>query len=186
MSRRIPALVVAVAILILAAPATAESPAVDGASPAAVPDHAEHEVEIVSITARRLHPTVNQIPATSSFGWLNYSGQNASIIFEDPEIVSKMRCTTPGTFRVEADQLAAPLIRSGEAATLCHLAPGEYDYRVELPGRDKPLLGRLVVSAGGVAPRPAESPERHPEAGRCVVAWGSRSWSPRCADPSPC
>ena len=144
MSRTIPTLHVALVVALVVGMASTTS----AEAPAAVPDHAEHEVEIVSITARKLHPTVHQVPATSSFGWLNYSGQDASIHFEDAEIVSKMRCKTPGHFRVEAEQLAAPRIRSGEAATLCHLAPGEYDYRVEFPGRDRPLLGKLVVSAG--------------------------------------
>jgi hypothetical protein len=38
-------------------------------------------------------------------------------------------------------------VASGAFVTLCSLAPGEYDYRVELEGRQQPLLGKLVVEA---------------------------------------
>jgi hypothetical protein len=40
-------------------------------------------------------------------------------------------------------------VPSGGFVTLCSLAPGEYDYRVELEGRQQPLLGKLVVEARG-------------------------------------
>ncbi|MDJ0787016.1 MAG: hypothetical protein QNK05_09445 [Myxococcota bacterium] len=113
---------------------------------AAVPDHARHPLQIVGIAGQQLIPTVQQVAADASFGWLNYSGRDASVRFEDEDIVKKMRCTTPGFFRVTANDLEAPRIKSGEIATLCALEPGEYDYRVVLDGNaSEPLLGKLVV-----------------------------------------
>ncbi len=95
------------------------------------PDHAGRPTEIVGITPTRLVPTVLVVPHDSAFGWLNYCSGDATIKFEE-DITSKLRCLSPGLFRASAGDLASPRVASGAFVTLCNLAPGEYDYRVEL------------------------------------------------------
>ena len=112
------------------------------------PDHAGHPTEIVGISPTRLVPTVLVVPHDSAFGWLNYSSGDATIKFEE-DITSKLRCLSPGLFRASSGDLTSPRVASGAFVTLCSLAPGEYDYRVELEGRQQPLLGKLVVEAQG-------------------------------------
>jgi hypothetical protein len=112
------------------------------------PDHTAHPTEIVSITPTRLLPTVLVVPYDSAFGWLNYSSRDATIQF-DEDITTRLRCRSPGLFRASAENLAAPRVPSGAFVTLCSLAPGEYDYSVGLAGKQRPLVGKLVVVAGG-------------------------------------
>ncbi len=119
----------------------------DGA-PEGEPDHAGHPTEIVGIVPTRLLPTVLVVPHDSAFGWLNYTSREATIKFEE-DISPKLRCRSPGFFRASTGELASPRVASGAFVTLCNLAPGEYDYRVELEGRQRPLLGKLVVEARG-------------------------------------
>ncbi len=78
--------------------------------------------------------------------WLNYSSEEATIRFEE-NITPKLTCRSPGLFRASAGNVASPRVASGAFVTLCSRAPGEYDYRVELEGREQPLLGKLVVEA---------------------------------------
>ena len=111
----------------------------------ALPDHAQLKTEIVGITPTRLIPTVSVVPPGVAFGWLNYSNGDARVTFEDARIAEKLRCTSPGLFRVAPENVAAPRVPSGSFATLCSLAPGEYDYRVEFTGKPRPLLGKIVV-----------------------------------------
>ena len=112
------------------------------------PDHAGHPTKIVGIAPTRLLPTVLVVPHDSAFGWLNYSSGDAAIKFEE-DITRKLRCRSPGLFRASTRDLASPRVPSGAFVTLCSLAPGEYDYRVELEGRPQPLLGKLVVQTEG-------------------------------------
>ncbi len=112
------------------------------------PDHAGHPTKIVGIAPTRLLPTVLVVPHDSAFGWLNYSSGDATIKFEE-DITPKLRCRSPGLFRASTGDLASPRVPSGAFVTLCSLAPGEYDYRVELEGRQQPLLGKLLVKAEG-------------------------------------
>ncbi len=111
----------------------------------ATADHAHLGTDIVSITSDRLVPTVRVVASGAAFGWLNYSNSDARIIFEEPSIVAKLRCRSPGQFRVEPSEVAAPRVPRGSFATLCNLAPGEYDYRVQLFGKSRSLLGKIVV-----------------------------------------
>ena len=112
------------------------------------PDHAGHPTEIVGIAPTRLLPSVLVISEDSAFGWLNYFSGDATIEF-DEDIAPKLRCRSPGLFRAPTGDLTSPRVPSGAFVTLCNLAPGEYDYRVELEGRQQPLLGKLVVEAQG-------------------------------------
>ncbi len=110
------------------------------------PDHAGHPTKIVGIVPTRLLPTVLVVPHDSAFGWLNYTSREATIKFEE-DISPKLTCRSPGLFRASTGELASPRVASGAFVTLCNLAPGEYDYRVDLGGRQQPLLGKLVVEA---------------------------------------
>ena len=112
------------------------------------PDHAAHPTKIVGIAPTRLLPSVLVVPPDSAFGWLNYSAEDATILF-DEDITSKLTCRSPGPFRAGSGQLASPRVASGAFVTLCSLAPGEYNYRVELEGRRQPLLGKLVIESQG-------------------------------------
>jgi hypothetical protein len=115
----------------------------DGA-PEGEPDHAGHPTKIVGIAPTRLLPSVLVVSDDSAFGWLNYFSGDATIKF-DEDIAPKLRCRSPGLFRDSTGDLTSPHVASGGFVTLCSLAPGEYDYRVELQGRQRPLLGKLVV-----------------------------------------
>ncbi len=108
------------------------------------PDHAGYNTHVVGISPNGLLPTVKQITPEDAFGWLNYSASNASISFEQ-DIVAHMTCREPSPFQLRGDRLTAPQVPSGGYATLCSLAPGEYDYQVELAGSKKTLLGKIVV-----------------------------------------
>ncbi len=135
--------IVALALALALQAAWAEDGAVEDE-----PDHAGHPTEIVGIAPTRLLPTVLVVPHDSAFGWLNYSSRNATIRF-DQDITPKLTCLSPGPFRASGGDLASPRVVSGAFVTLCSLAPGEYDYRVEIEGRQQPLLGKLVVEAQG-------------------------------------
>ncbi len=137
---------VAIATLALTLASQAAWPADDALE--GEPDHAGSPTEIVGIAPTRLLPTVLVVPRDSAFGWLNYSSGDATIKFEE-DITPKLRCRSPGPFRASAGDLASPRVASGAFVTLCSLAPGEYDYRVEFEGRPQPLLGKLVVKAEG-------------------------------------
>ena len=131
-------------------------------APESEPDHAGYPTKIVGIAPTRLLPTVLVVPHTSAFGWLNYSSFDATIKF-DEDITSKLTCRSPGLFRASAGDLASPRVASGAFVTLCSLAPGEYDYHLELEERQQPLLGKLVVEPRAYLA--GSRPSGHPESG---------------------
>ena len=137
-------------VLLAAASASATEGAAGGEG--AAPDHVGIRTEIVAIAPDRLAPTVKLVGSTEALGWINYTSRVASIEF-DASVAETMMCTGPSPFRIDGDQLRAPQVSSGGFATVCKLAPGEYDYRVVLRGAPKPLLGKLVV-----APNPIDAP----------------------------
>ena len=114
--------------------------------PEGEPDHVGHPLQIVGIVPTRLLPTVLVVHPGSAFGWLNYSSVEASIEFEE-DITGKLTCRSAGPFR--ASNPVTPRVASGAFVTLCNLAPGAYDYNVELEGSRRPLLGKLVIEAQG-------------------------------------
>ncbi len=136
------------AIVALALALASQAVWAESGAPQDEPDHAAHPTEIVGIVPTRLLPSVLIVPHDSAFGWLNYSSGDATIRF-DEDIMPKLACRSPGSFRASAGQLASPRVPSGAFVTLCSLAPGEYDYRVEFDGRRQPLFGKLVVEAEG-------------------------------------
>ncbi len=120
---------------------------------AAEPDHAEHDHRMARILETRVHPKTIEIHSTDAVGWLNYSSKRARISF-DAEVAKSMTCRSIGTFRVDGPRLTSTDIQATQFASLCSLAPGEYEYRVELksgigssgatPGRS--FTGKIVVS----------------------------------------
>ncbi len=120
---------------------------------AAEPDHAEHDHRMTRILETRVHPKTIEIHSTDAVGWLNYSSKRARISF-DAEVAKSMTCRSIGTFRVDGPRLTSTDIQATQFASLCSLAPGEYEYRVELksgigsggatPGRS--FTGKIVVS----------------------------------------
>jgi hypothetical protein len=118
----------------------------------AEPDHAEHDHQVARILETRVHPKRIEIHSTDAIGWLNYSSKRARISF-DAEVVKGMTCRSVGSFHLDGTRLTSSDIQATQFASLCSLAPGEYEYRVELksgiggsgsPG--KSFAGKIVVS----------------------------------------
>ncbi len=120
----------------------------------AEPDHAEHDQRMARILETRVHPKVIEIHSADAIGWLNYSSKRARISF-DAEVAKNLTCRSKGTFRLDGDRLGSNDIQASQFASLCSLAPGEYEYRVELrsgigggggSGFGKSFTGRIIVS----------------------------------------
>jgi hypothetical protein len=121
-------------------------------APAEESDHAHARHAIISITETALLPKVKRIGPEDTFGWLNYSARTANVSF-DAEVSKKLMCQTRGGFQVVGDRLESGPVEDAGFASLCHLAVGEYDYRVEFytdemaksSETEKTLHGKLVV-----------------------------------------
>ena len=118
----------------------------------AVPDHAEHDHRMARILETRVHPKTIEIHSTDAIGWLNYSSKRARISF-DAEVAKSMTCRSIGSFRLDGSRLTSNDIQATQFASLCSLAPGEYEYRVELKSgiggsgiSSKSFAGKIVVS----------------------------------------
>ena len=118
------------------------------------PDHAEHLHRVAKILETRVHPKTIDMHPTEAISWLNYSNKRARISF-DAEVAKKMTCRSGGTFHLEGPRLVTNDIQATQFASLCSLAPGEYEYRVELragigasggAGLGKSFTGKIVVS----------------------------------------
>ena len=113
-------LTAAVAILIL--PATA---------PAQEVDHVGHRHTPIRIAKSSLRPDPAKLPAADALVFLNYSGRIAQISF-DESVAKSITCRTRSAFELSNGRLTAAYVRQGSFVSLCNLAPGNYDYRVEL------------------------------------------------------
>ncbi len=120
----------------------------------AEPDHAEHDHRMARILETRVSPKVIEIHSADAIGWLNYSSKRARISF-DAEVAKSLTCRSKGTFHLDGPRLSSNDIQSSQFASLCSLAPGEYEYRVELrsgigggggSGFGKSFTGRIIVS----------------------------------------
>ena len=113
-------------------------------------DHAGLTTVVVGILPTRLLPTVALLEPDQTIAWLNYSSRSLTISM-DAQVANQMRCTTPGPFQLSGDRLEAKPLPSVGFASLCQLAPGEYDYEVQVsaaPGREGDptmLVGKIVV-----------------------------------------
>lgn len=133
--------VVAAVAFFVAAPAVAEDS-----------DHADHHHQLIRIFEGRVRPQVQNIGSEDALGWLNYTSKIARISFAK-DVGKKLTCTSPGSFRIDGERLVSGDIQATQFATLCNLAPGEYDYRVTLrsgigtnQGGAKTIDGKIVVT----------------------------------------
>jgi hypothetical protein len=140
-TRRLAAGLAGALALALAAPALAEEES----------DHADHEHQFVKIFEGRVRPGTLVMRSDDAIGWLNYTARIAQISF-DKEVARHLTCHSQGSFHIDGDRLVSGDIQSTQFATLCNLAPGEYEYRVTLrsgigssQGGEKQLAGKLLV-----------------------------------------
>ena len=134
-------LAAAVAILVL--PTTA---------PAEESDHADHPHTSIRIASSGLRPDRATLPADNAVVFLNYSGRIAQISF--PESVAKnITCKARSSFELANGRLTAPYVRQGSFASFCNLAPGDYEYRVELK-RSAGELENYAVLDGVIVVQP--------------------------------
>ena len=97
----------------------------------ATSDHAHAEHRIIGVSPTALFPAIQKIGPSDTFGWLNYTSSWLRISF-DEEVARNLACTAPGGFAIENGRLDSGVIEEAHFASLCHLAEGEYAYRVEL------------------------------------------------------
>jgi len=95
------------------------------------PDHAAAPHRLIGVTPTTLHPDVERIHPDDTFGWLNYSSSVLRISF-DESVADKLVCQSPGSFRLRHGRLESGDVGLSQFATLCHLSPGDYEYRVDL------------------------------------------------------
>jgi hypothetical protein len=114
-------------------------------------DHADHEHVFIKIFEARVRPATQVIRSDDAIGWLNYTAKIALISF-DKEVARHLTCTSRGSFHLDGERLVSGDIQSTQFATLCSLAPGEYDYRVTLRsgigsslGGEKYVDGKILV-----------------------------------------
>ena len=117
-------------------------------------DHADHDHRMARILETRVHPEVIEIHSSDAIGWLNYSSQRARISF-DAEVAKNLICRSRGTFHLDGPRLMSNDIQATQFASLCSLAPGEYEYRVDLmsgiggsggSSLGKSFTGKVIVS----------------------------------------
>ncbi len=120
----------------------------------AEPDHAEHNHRMARILETHVHPKVIEIHSADAIGWLNYSSKRARISFE-AAVAKNLTCRSKGSFHLDGPRLVSNDIQSSQFASLCSLAPGEYEYRVELHSGiggsgsssvGKSFAGKIIVS----------------------------------------
>ena len=114
-------------------------------------NHDLHDHQAVRITNSEVRPEVLTLHAEDAIGWLNYSRQRAVISF-DEEVAKKLTCKAKSVFRLTGGRLESAPIQAQQFASLCSLAPGEYDYYGLLSsgagsdsGAGRKLEGKLVV-----------------------------------------
>ena len=139
--RPLAAFLVAALALAVAAPGTAEEEV----------DHADHEHQFVRIFEGRVRPGTLVMHSDDAIGWLNYTARIAQVSF-DREVAKHLTCHSQGSFHLDGERLVSGDIQATQFATLCNLAPGEYEYRVTLRsgagttrGGEKVLEGRIRV-----------------------------------------
>lgn len=117
-------------------------------------DHGDHDHGVARILETRVKPEVIEIHSDDAISWLNYSSQRARVSF-DAEVAKSLTCTSKGSFHLDGARLTSKDIQATQFASLCNLAPGEYEYRVDLsPGvggsggasPSKSFTGRIVVT----------------------------------------
>lgn len=117
------------------------------------PDHAGIDHEFVRISGSGLRPETVEVAGETAIAWVNYGSRVARVSF-DRSVAEKIACKSRASFTLDGDRLVSPRIQGSSFASLCQLAPGSYDYRVELfagegtGGAGTPertLVGKIVV-----------------------------------------
>ena len=122
-----------------------------GAAGAQESDHDEHAHHFVRITDDRLTPRVVEMHSGDAIAWGNYTRKTVRIAF-DREVAKRIVCESPGSFRLTDDALASRPLRMLQFASLCRLAPGDYEYEVTLRAVTQgvvpahPLKGHIRVA----------------------------------------
>ena len=97
-------------------------------------DHAELDHVYVRITDTGVHPATARMEAGQAIGFLNSSSRVARVSF-DASVAAKIKCRTRTGFQLEGARLASGRIQGTQFASLCSIASGSYEYRVDLqPG----------------------------------------------------
>ena len=117
------------------------------------PNPTRNDDQIVHILETRTHPAVIELAPGGSVLWLNESKRRARISFA-PEVAQHLTCEPGADFRLSGRRLRSGQIETTQVSPPCHLAPGEYEYRVDLrPGSSagvpnafsRPIRGKIVV-----------------------------------------
>ena len=109
-------------------------------------DHARNHHKVVSLTSLGIIPRTAKFKEDDAIAWLNYLSQQAEVSF-DSAVAEKLTCDAPGLFSINSGRLRASVDELG-FASLCHLAPGEYEYAVSLlPSGElaEKYTGKIVV-----------------------------------------
>lgn len=94
-------------------------------------DHTQSDHVFITILALKVRPETQTIKPGDAVGWINYTNRIARVSFAK-DVAKKMTCTSKGTFRINGERLESSDIQSQQFASLCSLAAGTYDYKVEL------------------------------------------------------
>jgi len=94
------------------------------------PSYGQDWGAVVSVTEHEAVPKRVEIVEGEKLAWQSRSAVGLHIVF-DADVARSMRCTEVVNFALDEGQLRSDLLRTGDVATLCELAPGRYVYRVE-------------------------------------------------------
>jgi hypothetical protein len=115
-----------------------------GSIPQLTPRWGVQPREVVRVTDDRLSPRWLKIRQGESVAWVSHARGLTRITFER-EVAASMICHSLVNFHLEDDELRSGLLRTGDVASFCELAPGRYRYRVvpHSPESDRQLSSRL-------------------------------------------
>jgi hypothetical protein len=120
-ARRATRTLAALALLALAGPLRA----------AEAPDHADTDHVYIRISDGRVNPKTARLKTSEALAFVNYSSRAARVSFP-LEVAKGLRCKSRGSFGITGERLVSGKIEGSGLASLCQLAPGTYEYKVEL------------------------------------------------------
>jgi len=130
------------------------------------PSYGQDWGAVVSVTEHDAVPRRVEIIEGEKLAWQSQAAVGLHIVL-DADVARSMRCTEVVNFSLEGGHLRSELLRTGDVASLCELAPGRYVYRVEKDphiATSQPLSerarGEIVVH-----PRPTASADEPRTAG---------------------
>ena len=150
---RLPALLVAALLLLLAGPAFADDDRpkempydTPGPFPQLSPDYNMSSHKVVLVTDNGLNPRLATLDEGQLVAWISSSQQPSTVVFER-EVARSMICHSLVNFSIQEDELRSATINAGEFASFCQLKPGRYKYKILRTG---------VVQSGSDAARMLE------------------------------